>query len=71
MNTVLHARVEERAYAIWNAEGQPHGRHEEHWSTAEREIAAEAAAGRAAKPRRNPVAAPRKPRRQAAAARAS
>ena len=30
-----------RAYALWQAEGQPDGRHEEHWYYAAREIAAE------------------------------
>jgi hypothetical protein len=37
-------RVELRAYAIWQEEGQPQGRHEVHWLLAEREIAAETAA---------------------------
>jgi Protein of unknown function (DUF2934) len=72
MNMVKHRRVEERAYAIWNAQGRPHGRHEEHWHLAEREIAAEEAAARpvrrrvAAKPRA--AAATRAPRRARARA---
>jgi hypothetical protein len=35
------ARIRERAYAIWLAEGQPEGRHEEHWHRAAQEIAQE------------------------------
>jgi DNA-binding NtrC family response regulator len=34
-------RVRERAYAIWQREGCPSGRDQEHWRRAEREIAAE------------------------------
>jgi len=34
-------RIEERAYALWEAEGQLHGRHEEHWHRAARELEAE------------------------------
>ena len=54
MNMADRRRVEERAYAIWNAEGQPHGRHEEHWHLAEREVAAE----KPAKSRRRVAAKP-------------
>lgn len=35
--------VEERAYAIWEEEGRPHGRDLEHWARAEQDIAAETA----------------------------
>jgi hypothetical protein len=28
-----------RAYGIWQAEGEPHGRDREHWEKAERELA--------------------------------
>ncbi len=35
------AKVRRRAYAIWLDEGMAHGRDEEHWRQAEREIAAE------------------------------
>lgn len=28
-----------RAYGIWQAEGEPHGRDREHWEMAERELA--------------------------------
>ena len=41
MNPEKHARIEQRAYAIWQAEGQPDGRHEEHWQRAMRELEAE------------------------------
>lgn len=29
--------IRERAYRIWQEEGEPHGRHEEHWARAEQE----------------------------------
>jgi hypothetical protein len=38
MDAGKYERVERRAYALWKAEGQPHGRHEEHWHRAMREI---------------------------------
>jgi Protein of unknown function (DUF2934) len=41
MNLEKQRRIEERAYALWEAEGQLHGRHEEHWHRAAREIEAE------------------------------
>ncbi len=31
-------RIRERAHRIWEEEGRPHGRHEEHWQRARREI---------------------------------
>jgi Protein of unknown function (DUF2934) len=34
-------RIRERAHSIWQGEGEVHGRHEDHWSQAEREIDAE------------------------------
>jgi len=36
-------RVRERAYRIWEEEGQPEGRQEEHWRRAETEISEEEA----------------------------
>jgi hypothetical protein len=36
-------KVRRRAHAIWLDQGMPHGRDQEHWHEAEREIAAEAA----------------------------
>ena len=41
MDTETHKRIERRAYAVWEAEGQPHGKHEEHWHFAARQIEAE------------------------------
>lgn len=31
-------RIRERAYRIWEEEGRPHGRQEEHWRQASREV---------------------------------
>jgi Protein of unknown function (DUF2934) len=41
VNTEKHKRIEQRAYLFWEAEGQPHGRDEEHWHRAARQIEAE------------------------------
>ena len=38
MTADREARVRERAYHLWLEEGQPHGRHDEHWHRAEREL---------------------------------
>lgn len=38
MRTERERQIEERAYALWEAEGHPHGKHEEHWHRAAREI---------------------------------
>jgi DUF2934 family protein len=35
-------RIRERAYAIWERAGRPHGRDRDHWRQAERELAADA-----------------------------
>jgi hypothetical protein len=43
----LQERIRERARAIWEREGRPEGRHEEHWRQAEKETNAENAAGQA------------------------
>lgn len=40
----LQERIRERAQAIWEREGRPEGRHEDHWGQAEKEINAEHAA---------------------------
>lgn len=34
----LRKQVEERAYALWESEGRPHGHHLDHWCKAESEI---------------------------------
>jgi hypothetical protein len=36
-----HERVRRRAYEIWEREGRPGGRHDDHWGRAAEEIAAE------------------------------
>jgi hypothetical protein len=41
MRSDREERIKQRAYAIWQTEGHRHGRHEDHWHRAEREIAAE------------------------------
>jgi hypothetical protein len=41
MQSDRQERISERAYQIWLAEGRGHGRHDEHWQRAEREIAEE------------------------------
>lgn len=33
--------IAQRAYAIWEREGRPEGRHDEHWEQAEREVLVE------------------------------
>ena len=38
MRSDRQRRIEQRAHEIWEAEGRPHGKHEEHWQRAEREI---------------------------------
>ena len=35
---VLRKRTEERAYALWESEGRPDGRHLDHWCQAEAEM---------------------------------
>jgi hypothetical protein len=54
MNSEKQRRVEERAYALWEADGQLHGKHDEHWHRAAREVEAEETANAAVKrsPRR-------------------
>ena len=41
MQSDRHERISARAYLIWVAEGRVHGRNDEHWRRAEREIAEE------------------------------
>ncbi len=42
---VLRKRMEERAYALWEGEGRPHGRHLDHWCQAEAETTVSADTG--------------------------
>ncbi len=37
MSDDRHSRISKEAYKIWEKEGQPHGRHDEHWAEAERQ----------------------------------
>ena len=43
--TDRNERIQRRAHDIWEREGRPHGRHDEHWSLAEAEIRAEEQTG--------------------------
>jgi hypothetical protein len=38
MSSERKASVEQRAYKIWEEEGRPHGRDQEHWHRAERDL---------------------------------
>ena len=75
MRSDREERIKERAYAIWLAEGRVHGKHQDHWHRAEREIAAEEAGGTARRPSRARTAAageagttaPKRPARRSAA----
>ena len=49
-----------RAYGIWQAEGQPHGRDREHWDMAERELAAPQAEAETEAPAPDSTATPRR-----------
>lgn len=35
---LLRKQIEARAYALWERDGRPYGRHREHWAQAEKEI---------------------------------
>ena len=43
-------RIQRRAHEIWEREGRPDGRHEEHWAQARRQIEAEHGGGPAPEP---------------------
>lgn len=53
----LRTQVEERAYALWEKEGRPHGRALDHWRQAEAELMA-GAGSKLAEPPPNPTASP-------------
>jgi hypothetical protein len=55
VNTEKRKRIEQRAYLFWETEGQPHGRDEEHWHRAARQIEAEEEVQIAEKPRKGKV----------------
>ena len=48
-------RIQRRAHEIWEREGRPEGRHEEHWAQARREIEAEEEGGSSAAPDASPT----------------
>lgn len=43
-------QIKDRAHAIWESEGRPHGRAEDHWHQAERELGTSAGAANGATP---------------------
>jgi hypothetical protein len=45
MDPELRHRIEERAYALWEANGRPEGRALDHWLQAEQEIVNQSVAG--------------------------
>jgi len=55
MTSNRQSRIEQRAYELWEAEGYPHGKHEDHWHRAACEIDADetARAGKSRTPRRS------------------
>ena len=62
---ITTSQIAERAFEIWELEGKPHGRNEEHWARAEAELSAAMArmspkAKRAPKTGAKPKAAPAK-----------
>ncbi|UFN47299.1 DUF2934 domain-containing protein [Roseomonas sp. OT10] len=59
-------RIRERAYAIWEREGRPHGRDADHWDRARQEIEGGAEPGPAPVAAPAAEAKPAKPRRKAA-----
>ncbi|MEW9806415.1 DUF2934 domain-containing protein [Mesorhizobium sp. ZMM04-5] len=54
-------RIRQRAHAIWESEGRPHGHDRQHWDRATREIDAEDL-GAAAKKKPSRAASPAKPK---------
>ena len=48
MTSDLESNIRERAYALWEQDGRRHGRAQEHWYRAERELAAFTAAAKVA-----------------------
>lgn len=68
MNDDRHHRIRQRAHAIWESQGRPHGSDLAHWDQATREIEAEdakakrpARAAAAPKPRTAKAPAAKKP----------
>jgi hypothetical protein len=42
----LERRIQQRAYELWENEGRPQGREQDHWQQAEREVARRGVSGR-------------------------
>jgi hypothetical protein len=57
MNKDLEKRIKERAYQLWEAEGRPHGKHEQHWQRASKLIEGDEPAPKA-KQRRTTIHSP-------------
>ena len=49
-NPAREARIKERAYHLWEADGRPHGRHDEYWERARELVGMENSAGAAQLP---------------------
>lgn len=45
MTNEREERIRQRAHDIWEREGRPHGRHDDHWRRAKEEIETESGAG--------------------------
>jgi hypothetical protein len=45
MDESRETRIRERAYSLWQDDGSPDGRHEEHWARAEREVGSDGTPG--------------------------
>jgi hypothetical protein len=62
-----HDKLRARAYAIWEAEGRPSGREQEHWDQARREILSspvtEAPTPKATRSPKEPVSGEQKPKK--------
>jgi Protein of unknown function (DUF2934) len=43
----LERRIQQRAYELWETEGRPQGREQDHWQQAERELAGRGASNAA------------------------
>ncbi len=41
MDRTHEDKIRDRAYALWEGDGSPEGKHEEYWHRAERELAEE------------------------------
>ncbi len=68
MASDLDKRIQERAYEIWESEGRPEGRQEEHWQQARTEFAEAKAESNAGKRGRTGAKAPVKGARASAKA---